>query len=192
VGGVQDDAGDVDEAGVVEPMQYGLVQPPPDAGSGPDQKPAVGGRLRYAEAGWQLAPGAAGHQHVDDRCEQRLIRRVLRPAALRSHLRRRDQRLRDLPQPVRNNPTPRTPPHAELNDASPRRTRSNDRGRGLRRSARGGGGQRCPTVLAPHVFGASDPEGFAAVGVVETLVHTYGIAQGLRRNGNPPEDLNWL
>jgi hypothetical protein len=68
--------------------------------------------------------------------------------------------------------------------------RANDRGRGLRRSARGGGGQRCPTVLAPHVFGASDPEGFAAVGVVETLVHTYGTAQGLRRNGNPPEDLS--
>ncbi|MER8231845.1 ABC transporter ATP-binding protein, partial [Streptomyces sp. NPDC094049] len=30
----------------------------------------------------------------------------------------------DLPQPVRNNPTPRTPPHIEDNDASPHRTRS--------------------------------------------------------------------
>ncbi|MCK7626527.1 maleylpyruvate isomerase N-terminal domain-containing protein [Streptomyces sp. RS10V-4] len=49
-----------------------------------------------------------------------------------------------------------------------------------------------PTALAPHVFGASDPEGFAAMGVVETLVHTYDIAQGLRRAGNPPEDLSDL
>ncbi|GAA3230350.1 hypothetical protein GCM10020256_44060 [Streptomyces thermocoprophilus] len=29
VGGVEDDAGDVDEAGIVEPVQHGLVQPPP-------------------------------------------------------------------------------------------------------------------------------------------------------------------
>ncbi|WP_422127409.1 maleylpyruvate isomerase N-terminal domain-containing protein [Streptomyces misionensis] len=47
-----------------------------------------------------------------------------------------------------------------------------------------------PTVLAPHVFGASDPEGFAAMGVVETLVHTYDIARGVRRDGTPPEDLS--
>ncbi|CQR59833.1 maleylpyruvate isomerase N-terminal domain-containing protein [Streptomyces leeuwenhoekii] len=47
-----------------------------------------------------------------------------------------------------------------------------------------------PTTLAPHVFGASDPEGFAAMGVVETLVHTYDIAQGLRSDGVPPEDLS--
>ncbi|KUL38924.1 hypothetical protein ADL22_16915 [Streptomyces sp. NRRL F-4489] len=47
-----------------------------------------------------------------------------------------------------------------------------------------------PTVLAPHVFGASDPEGFAAMGVVETLVHTYDIAEGLGRDGHPPEDLS--
>ncbi|KOV71349.1 hypothetical protein ADL02_46235 [Streptomyces sp. NRRL WC-3723] len=40
-GGVQDDAGDVDEAGVVEPVQHGFVQPPPDAGSRPDQQPTV-------------------------------------------------------------------------------------------------------------------------------------------------------
>ncbi|MFH8411422.1 DinB family protein [Streptomyces sp. NPDC018019] len=46
------------------------------------------------------------------------------------------------------------------------------------------------TVLAPHVFGASDPEGFAAMGVVETLVHTYDIAQGVGRDGEPPEDLS--
>ncbi|MYR62093.1 hypothetical protein GTY54_39805 [Streptomyces sp. SID625] len=47
-----------------------------------------------------------------------------------------------------------------------------------------------PSVLAPHVFGASDPEGFAAMGVAETLVHTYDIAQGVRRDGIPPEDLS--
>jgi hypothetical protein len=33
VGGVQDDAGDVDEAGIVEAVQHGFVQPRPDAGS---------------------------------------------------------------------------------------------------------------------------------------------------------------
>jgi hypothetical protein len=85
VGGVQDDAGDVDEAGIVEAVQYGFVQTSPDAGSRPDQEPAVGGRLRYPEARRQLAPGATADQHVDDRREQRLIRRVLCPAALRTH-----------------------------------------------------------------------------------------------------------
>lgn len=45
-------------------------------------------------------------------------------------------------------------------------------------------------TLAPHVFGASDPEGFAAMGIVETLVHTYDITQGLDRAGEPPQDLS--
>ncbi|WP_344609919.1 maleylpyruvate isomerase N-terminal domain-containing protein [Streptomyces glaucus] len=47
-----------------------------------------------------------------------------------------------------------------------------------------------PTVLAPHVFGASDPEGFAAMGVVETLVHTYDITRGIQRAWEPPQDLS--
>ncbi|MBL1090780.1 MULTISPECIES: DinB family protein [Streptomyces] len=46
------------------------------------------------------------------------------------------------------------------------------------------------TTLAPHVFGASDPEGFAAMGIVETLVHTHDIAQGLNRTWEPPQDLS--
>jgi hypothetical protein len=46
-----------------------------------------------------------------------------------------------------------------------------------------------PTVRAHHVFGASDPEGFAAMGVVETLVHTHDVAEGLGIDWAPPADL---
>lgn len=82
VGGVEDGSGEVEQAGVVEAVQDLLVQPAPDTGPGPDQEPAVGRGLRYAEARWHGSPGAAGDQYVDDRGEQRLIRRVLRSAAL--------------------------------------------------------------------------------------------------------------
>jgi hypothetical protein len=46
------------------------------------------------------------------------------------------------------------------------------------------------TTLAPHVFGASDPEGFAAMGIVETLVHTHDITWGLDRFREPRQDLS--
>ncbi|MFE7751416.1 VOC family protein [Streptomyces sp. NPDC057428] len=44
-------------------------------------------------------------------------------------------------------------------------------------------------VRSHHVFGLSDPEGFAAMGVVETLVHTHDVASGLSLSWSPPQDL---
>lgn len=46
-----------------------------------------------------------------------------------------------------------------------------------------------PDRRAHHGFGLSDPEGFAAMGVVETLVHGEDLARGLRRPWEPPNDL---
>lgn len=46
-----------------------------------------------------------------------------------------------------------------------------------------------PEVRAYHGFGVSDPEGFAAMGVVETLVHTHDLAEGLALEWAPPADL---
>lgn len=43
-----------------------------------------------------------------------------------------------------------------------------------------------PERLAHHVFGASDAEGFAAMGIVETLVHTHDVTQGLGLPWEPP------
>ncbi|KPH97913.1 hypothetical protein OK074_6357 [Actinobacteria bacterium OK074] len=45
------------------------------------------------------------------------------------------------------------------------------------------------TTRAHHVFGASDPEGFAAMGVVETLVHMHDVAAGLGIAWTPDEAL---
>ena len=46
-----------------------------------------------------------------------------------------------------------------------------------------------PQVRAHHGFGISDAEGFAAMGVVETLVHTYDLALGLGLTWEPPADV---
>ncbi|SFB41402.1 hypothetical protein SAMN05216266_110170 [Amycolatopsis marina] len=44
-------------------------------------------------------------------------------------------------------------------------------------------------VRGYHGFGVADPEGFAAMGVVETLVHTHDLAEGLGLTWNPPAEL---
>ncbi|MFZ3599590.1 hypothetical protein [Streptomyces sp. BH104] len=46
-----------------------------------------------------------------------------------------------------------------------------------------------PEVRAHHASGVSDPEGFAAMGVVETLVHTHDAAEGLGVAWTPPAEL---
>lgn len=46
-----------------------------------------------------------------------------------------------------------------------------------------------PRTRAHHVFGVSDPEGFAAMGIVETLVHTHDLTRGLGLAWNPPAGL---
>ena len=46
-----------------------------------------------------------------------------------------------------------------------------------------------PRVRGYHSFGVSDPEGFAAMGVVETLVHTHDLAEGLGLSWTPPAGL---
>jgi hypothetical protein len=46
-----------------------------------------------------------------------------------------------------------------------------------------------PRVRAFHVHGVSDAEGFAAMGVAETLVHVHDVTQGLGLAWNPPADL---
>jgi len=42
-----------------------------------------------------------------------------------------------------------------------------------------------PTVRAHHTYGPADPEASAAMGVLETLVHTYDVARGLGVDWTP-------
>jgi len=46
-----------------------------------------------------------------------------------------------------------------------------------------------PETRAHHVMGLADPEGFAAMGVVEVVVHMHDVAAGLHVAWTPPEDL---
>ncbi|MEV1176500.1 hypothetical protein [Nonomuraea sp. NPDC049784] len=46
-----------------------------------------------------------------------------------------------------------------------------------------------PQVRGHHGFGAADAEGSAAMGIVETLVHTHDLAEGLDLAWAPPADM---
>ncbi|NJC81935.1 maleylpyruvate isomerase N-terminal domain-containing protein [Planosporangium mesophilum] len=46
-----------------------------------------------------------------------------------------------------------------------------------------------PQLRAYHPMGIADPEGFAAMGVVEVLVHTHDVTQGFGTGWTPPADL---
>ncbi|MFF5227444.1 maleylpyruvate isomerase N-terminal domain-containing protein [Dactylosporangium sp. NPDC000521] len=46
-----------------------------------------------------------------------------------------------------------------------------------------------PSRRAYHPYGVSDASGFAAMGVVEVLVHTFDVAAGLSLPWTPPADL---
>jgi hypothetical protein len=48
-----------------------------------------------------------------------------------------------------------------------------------------------PDVRAHHNYGVSDPAGFAAMGVLETLIHTYDVVRGLNPGDQwrPPAEL---
>ncbi|THV30964.1 hypothetical protein E9998_05875 [Glycomyces paridis] len=48
---------------------------------------------------------------------------------------------------------------------------------------------RPASARAWHVWGTGDPEGFAAMGVVETLAHGFDLAEGLGVPFEPPPEL---
>lgn len=123
---VEDHTGDVGQARIVQLPQNRFMQPAPHTDPRPDHEPAMGGRFRDPETRRQRAPCAATHQHIGDRGEQRLVRCVLFSAALRPCPVLRNQRPGDLPQAIRNNPTPRAPPHTRPNDQLPYRTRPHE------------------------------------------------------------------
>ncbi|GAA2768737.1 hypothetical protein GCM10010103_77800 [Streptomyces paradoxus] len=111
MGGIEDRTGQVDQVLLVQELENLLMQSAPDSGTRPDGEAAVHGRLRRSEARWQRPPGAAADQDVDDRGKHGLIIDVRDPAALRTNSRRRQQRPCQLPQAVRNDPSPPSTPH---------------------------------------------------------------------------------
>ncbi len=115
MGRVKDRAGEVDQVPLVQKLENLLMQPPPDPGSRPDDEPAMNRRLRRPEARRQRPPSATADQHIDDRGEDRLVIDARDPTPLRTYPGRRQQRPRDLPQSVRNNPSPPSTPHAQDN-----------------------------------------------------------------------------
>lgn len=46
-----------------------------------------------------------------------------------------------------------------------------------------------PEVRSYHTYGVSDPDGFAAMGVVEVLAHMFDVTTGLGLPWDPPADL---
>ena len=48
---------------------------------------------------------------------------------------------------------------------------------------------RPATARAWHIWGTADPEGFAAMGVVETLAHAFDLTQGLGLDFEAPAEL---
>ena len=46
-----------------------------------------------------------------------------------------------------------------------------------------------PSARAFHVYGVSDPEGFAAMGIVETVVHGHDLATALEFDWEPDREL---
>jgi hypothetical protein len=48
---------------------------------------------------------------------------------------------------------------------------------------------RPATARAWHIWGTADPEGYAAMGVVETLAHAFDLTQGLGLGFEAPADL---
>ncbi|GAA2618413.1 hypothetical protein GCM10010399_56830 [Dactylosporangium fulvum] len=46
-----------------------------------------------------------------------------------------------------------------------------------------------PTRRGWHTYGISDPAGFAAMGVIEVLVHAWDVADTVGRSWKPPADL---